>query len=780
MKNNTQSAAYAMAEKQRRAMRNRHIGFIVVLIIIALTAIACVIAVLRIKEENRIQLAQNLIAQFEINTTYHAEELDPDGDADNDNVLNSAEERSNTNPRNADTDADGLDDGGEASLGTDPNNPDTDGDGLYDGFEIMSGLDPTKTSTDGSTKDSDVRVSHKTTCGELTLEVTGDANAADVSVCDMDIFGISSNTGIIGHAYDLVSDHKFDSAKITFKPDKKELERKNLKLSKLTVLKFDAGTKTYNKIESKVDGDAGTVSADIQVYGTYALGSENAVNETPVTQIAFLLDNSGSMYPVELCEVSPENDVDFKRLSFAKSLITKLSEEEEKYLFSIAKFTGNYTLMQGFTDDTKKLDKAFEEIRNDDEIFDGSHIETALSECMKTFEKSKEKLTRNIIVMLSDGASDEQNAESIESLTSRANENGIIIMTIGLGKEADRDRLRELASQTGGKYYSASDADALENIYQQIIATLNYDLVNYSDTDEPTSGYALYNTGFDPTKNGFSFKNFRTADTPSMDFGMAVFTRDWYIGKLPVSLGELSPSKDSENKYDAPGYDLSGTDIEKSYTSNKPLSSILPKMLTSDYADVKEYLDYDSKGLTLKVRSDLRSAAQEQGWVVQDFPLNSGNLTWQNVEMLSLDIKNGADKIEKASSHDELEFLKALYRLNAEQWNDEDARFDLYSSGDEGFELLKTRLASGVPMVAVIDDSHAVNVIGLVQDSEDHRQFCLQVYDNNYVGAVKNLYIKRTIKCELDENGELVGEGCCYSCDYEGKQVGLSFSDVAF
>ena len=195
--------------------------------------------------------------------------------------------------------------------------------------------------------------------GEITLNVTGDANIADTSISELNVFGISSNTGIVSTAYDFVSDHKFQTAKITFKLDSKKVAQKGASFSDLSVLKFDASTQSYEKIKSRANSSAGTISADINTYGTYVVGTEKKANSPAVTKIAFLLDNSGSMYPVEECETSPENDVNFKRLDFTKSLINKI-EGEGDYLYSIAKFTGTYTQLQKFTADTEKLNNALE------------------------------------------------------------------------------------------------------------------------------------------------------------------------------------------------------------------------------------------------------------------------------------------------------------------------------------------------------------------------------------------------------------------------------------
>lgn len=775
---NEMSAAEALANKQNRRMRNRNIGLIAALVIIVVIVVVSIAAVYKIKRDDRIMLAQNLISQFEINTTYREPEFKSDGDEDNDGVLNEQEQRNSTNPQGEDSDNDGLSDGDEAAIGTDPLNPDTDGDGLLDGYELIAGLDPKQSSTDGKTADKDVVVKIERKQGELTVNASGSANIADLSINELNLFGISSNTGIVSTAYDLISDYSFEKASITFKLDQDELSKKGASMDGLSILKFDPTKQTYEAIKSKTGGN--TITAEITSYGTYVVGAEKKANAPAETRIAFLLDNSGSMYPVEQCEVSPENDVNFKRLDFTKSLIEKI-EGDGDYLYSIAKFTGTYKQLQSFTQDTKKLNKALNTIRTEDEVFDGSHIETALESCMNTFLDSDSGNQRNIIVLLSDGASDEPYPKSIEQLAAIADDYNIIVMTIGLGKEADRPWLQNLAAQTGGKYYSASDADALDSVYQRIVTTLNYEIVDYSDTEEKATGYSLYNTGFDPSKNGFSIKNFRTADTPSVDFGMAVMARDWYVGRLPMSVGELSPSEDSEQKYNCGGYDLSGTDIETKFKSNQPLANVVPTMLTGDYADVKKYLDYSSSGSVLKVKSDMLSEAQSQGWVVKKYKLDANNLSWEKVEMLSLDIKDSLDKIEKASSKSEAEFYKALYRLNILQWDDEGATFDLFN-GDEGFEKLKELLALGEPVVTTIDSSHTVNAIGLIQDSEDHRKFVLQVYDSNYPGAVRKIYITRSVKGEFeikDGKAKLKDTGYEYTCEYDGKQVGVKFSDIA-
>ncbi len=776
------SAAEALAIKnsrrKNRKFRPKTPLFIFLGVIALVIVVAGIIVGTQIVKNNRVSTAKSIIAQLDINMTYKESDFDPDGDWDNDGILNPNEEHNGTNVQAEDTDSDGLSDGDEMKIGTDPLKEDTDGDTLIDGYELMAGLDPRKTCTDGSTNDKDRVVTITKELGQITLELTGDANIADATIEQLDLVGISSNSSIVSDAYDFYTDYSYQTAKVTFKLDTELIDKMGYSYDDLSILSFDSSTLQYTKVDSTVDKNAGTISANLAHFSTYVVGVDKTVNDDATTRIAFLVDNSGSMYPKELCAPSSENDVDFKRVDFAQSLIEKI---EGDYTFMISKFTGTYTKLQDFTDDRTALTSALNSIKDDTEIFTGTHSQTALEQCMNEFSSSSDGKYRNIIVMLTDGESDESNPKSIDELAQIAEDKNITILTVGLGREVDRSWLQELAYSTGGKYYSASDANALDDVYKQIVTTLNYDIVNYSDSDDTINGYSLYNTGFDPDTNGFSFKNFRTSTTASVDFGMAVLARDWYLGNVQLSLGDLSPADTSTQKYDASGYDLSNTDIADKYENKTPLKNIVPSALLSDYADVKKYLDYDSKGDILKIDEDSLNDALSRGWVKNKYTIGSSKLDWTYVELLSLDIENGLDKISSGYSESEAQFLAALYRLNALQWDDSEYEFNL-TGGDEGFEKLKKLLSQGVPVVTTIDDSHTVNAIGLIQDSTCHRRYILQIYDSNYPGKTKEIYIEKSIKGSFDIASDgtatLTDTSFEYTATYEGKQVGLSFSDV--
>ncbi len=67
-------------------------------------------------------------------------------------------------------------------------------------------------------------------------------------------------------------------------------------------------------------------------------------------------------------------------------------------------------------------------------------------------------------VLLSDGQSSTDPSAAAQS----AADSGIVIYTIGFGGDADAGQLANVAGITGGQYYSASDANALENVFRLI------------------------------------------------------------------------------------------------------------------------------------------------------------------------------------------------------------------------------------------------------------------------------------------------------------------------
>lgn len=768
------SAGEALSMKRSKKESRKKIILIAIAAILVVVIVIAVISSIQAVNDNKTEKAKALVAQLDINSTYKEAEFLDNDDWDSDGIKNVNEGKGGTNLQNEDTDGDGISDGDEISLGTDPLNPDSDKDGMLDGYEIMAGTDPKQAKSDGTTDDSKRVVTINRTFGTVTAQITGCPNVADLTIEELNLTSISSNTGLISKAYDIYTDFAFEKLSLTFNVDEEKLKKLGAGIEDITVLKFNSSDRSYEKISSKTDASNKTVSADISELGTYIIGVEKIANEEPSTKVAFLIDNSGSMYAD-----FTGYDVDYKRLDFASELIDRLNGD---YSFLISKFTGTYTKLQDFTNEKSKLTSALESIRKNSEDFNGTHSQTALEMCIQEFTAGGSKKQRNVIVFLTDGESDEVNGKSLGELVALAKEKSITIMTVGLGRDIDRSWLQQLAAETEGKYYSAADAAALTDVYKQIETTFDFDMISYNSNDDTIEGYSLYNTGFKPDTNGFSFKNFRTTSSSGVDFGMAVFARDWYLGNIKTKVGSTSPSEESKLKYNAAGYDLTGTKLEDQYNKRESLINIIPSAFAGEFSDPKSYLDFSSGGTVLEIKDSIREKAELAGWAPQKYSMKSGSVEWNEVELLCLDIANSFDKIKSTYSDWEAELYAALHTLNSLQWNDKQYEFNL-TNGDEGFEKLKSLLAQGVPVVTTIDDTHTVNAIGLIQDSKVHRQYILQVYDSNYPGKTKEIYITRSpiASCNISNGkAEVKSTTFEYSTTYEGKQVGLSFSDVQY
>lgn len=742
--------------------------------------IVSIVTVKQNRERDRIEKAKNAVLLLETNMLIGEPDFPDDGDWDGDGVTNKNEVSEKTNIQSEDTDGDGISDGDELAVGTDPLKNDTDNDTLLDGYELMVGLNPRSSSTDGE-NDSQKEVTIERKVGQITVELKGNANICNTTVEELELFGIAVNGSIVSKAYDIYAEYPFKNAKVTFDLDEEKIKNMGYKPEDLTVLSFDSQSLKYDKVDSTYDKANNTISAEITKFTTYVVGVEKTANQEATTRIAFLVDDSGSMYSKKFVQngfTTPENDVDFKRIDFANSLIGMIEDNVE---IMISKYTAQYTRLVPFTTDKKSASAALEKIKNEtlyEKNFNGTYSQQAIERCIAEFAQSGNGSYRNMLVMLTDGQSDEVNPKTAKQLAALAKKKNIIILTVGLGKDVDREWLQEMASETGGKYFTASDASSLNDVYDQIVTALNYDIVNYNDTTDSVRGYSLYNTNFAPSVNGFTFKNFRTTTTRNMDFGMALMARDWYIGNLRLSMPGVDPKDDSKDKVSTDGYDLTGTKAANKYNSNDPLSKVTISALGSKFADVSEYLDYESDGSVLQVEPSVKNDAEDSGWKAIEY--ETEGLEWSKVEFLALDIANGADKIAKAYSKDDLEMLKALYHYNAMQWDDKNDEYNLVG-GSEGFERLQAQLSKGVPVVTMIDNSHAVNAIGLIQDSDNHNEYVLQIYDSNYPNDIQKIYITKNIGGVFDISGDTAtfkDTKFTFNATYEGKQVGLSFTDV--
>ncbi len=479
------------------------------------------------------------------------------GDDDNDGLNNYLEEYYGSDPKTSDTDDDGLDDYTELnSLNLDPNKKDTDNDGILDydedndgdgysnGYEISIGLDPTAKDSDCDALDDNVEIEKHNTdplngdtdgdgvsdgdevllgtdplvkqetfnltadCGEVSednpispsVEVkTGSSGVGSLEISEVtqgDNPLISSNiAGYLGAAYDFSINGEFDEAIITFKYDEslgvigEDFQPR--------VYHLDEDTGILNEVENQIV-ENGKVSVTVEHFSIYLLLNKvefDKVWESEIkppeyegngktgVDIVFVIDSSGSM---------SSNDGSKLRHTAVKQFIDKLGENDRA---AVIDFDSYATLYQAFTDDKTALYTAVDRVDSSG----GTSLSAGMSLAISQFTDSSYSRTDayKYIVFLTDG-----DGSYSTSYTTDAANNGIIVYTIGLGSGVQASVLKAIANGTGGKYYFASTASTLPNIYLDV----SFETIDYttdSNEDKISDYYTtLLNDGTLPLSNG--------------------------------------------------------------------------------------------------------------------------------------------------------------------------------------------------------------------------------------------------------------------------------------
>ena len=709
--------------------------------------------------------ADNQIAalKYEFNQGYPktfnlAETIDPEQDYDKDYLTNSAELSMNTNGSVADSDGDGIIDGDEEKHGTDPLNPDSDGDDIFDGIELRAGLDPLSTETTKGKPDSEKLFTNTIRFDEGEFTLSGNAGIFGANVEKLSLYSVEANAGSLSAPYEVYSAEPFKSATIKFEYNPSILSVSGIKPEEVHIYKFNPRTKEFTNINGKLDAENNCISCNVTENGVYLIGADHIV-QTVVTEdtkinVHLLIDNSGSMYASNSQYVSEENDVEFKRLSFATNLVSRLTADTD---VAISTFTFAFDTLCDFTNNKGNSIAAINKIRSIGPGYDGTSVERALMLGLKTFTEDTLN-ERNIIILLTDGISTDTAGYKLDDILSNAIAKNVTIMTISLGENIDRVLLQDIADETGGKYFPISDANALEGLYSTLIATMSNDIVD-EDMDGTPDSYSLYDTGFRAEENGFKFNNFKTVDYSSNDFGMAALARDWFKGKAVTS--------HNPDDFDT-GYDFANGTIN----TNDLLSKVILPSMESKYTNPDNYLNFLSSGTTLAIDNNTLKEAQELGWAkrTEDYPGTSDK--WDKVEYLVPNYSIGKIRVKYGENDHAL--LRAIGYYNSFR----DAEEGFVLSDESDLNRVKIILGTGSPMVMKMTweengeyYSRFVNLIALRRDMDNPNLFNMKIYDTN-TAPVDTVTLNRTMK--LNSNGSFTNN-YTYSASWNGKQVSITF-----
>lgn len=412
--------------------------------------------------------------------------FDSDEDFDGDGITNIKEIQMGLDPTFDDSDLDGLVDSKEIdTYKTDPMNKDTDGDGVSDGDEIRVGSDPLK---------KEIKFVESKKSGEIcenspvSAEVKVDVTDEQVGTLVINPVTYSDNAmisptvpGYLGVAYDFTINGEISNAELVFNYDTSLGELgENFQPR---IYYCNEKTKMFEELPNqKVEN--GKVTATTTHFSTYILLNKVEFDKvweteikTPATDpnqqftgldIVFVIDSSGSM---------SSNDNNGLRKTAAKNFVNKLTENDRA---AVVDFDGSSRIYQNFTKDKAALTNAIDRVDSSG----GTSLSAGISTAINLFTNSSYDRTDafKYIIFLTDG-----DGSYSTSYTATAANNNIVIYTIGLGSGVRESTLKNIASGTGGKYYFASEADALEPIYDEI----SFETIDYS-SDKNKDGIPDY------------------------------------------------------------------------------------------------------------------------------------------------------------------------------------------------------------------------------------------------------------------------------------------------
>ncbi len=410
--------------------------------------------------------------------------IDYQGDLDGDGLTNGEEcALYNTDMLLMDTDGDGLTDGEEVvTYSTDPLNCDTDGDGANDGAEVKYGTDPL-IHNDAFNVNVVIEVEEDIVKPGIQLDGVSGEQLNTLTIKENDYFEEAQTPGYMGQAYDY--DIEGDvSGTIVFEFEQPVTRARSATTIDPIIYRYDSQKNALFPQATTVVGNV--ASANVEEFGSYILLDRrvyenqmswidnfgiNNEGEYSALEIVLVIDDSGSM---------SSNDRYYQRLEVAKTLVEGLPENSK---IGIVKF-GQYTTKLTSTLISDK-EVAVEYLttptyfQNDE---GSTYMYGAINESFSLYQ-STDDTTLKMMVVLSDGIAHDTSKHA--NVISTAQAKDVAIYTVGLGSSSSSyftNYLKPLAEGTDAKFYLASNASGLTEIYDEIGQRI--DIVTDTDGDE--------------------------------------------------------------------------------------------------------------------------------------------------------------------------------------------------------------------------------------------------------------------------------------------------------
>lgn len=539
---------------------------------------------------------------------------------------------------------------------------------------------------------------------------------------------------------------------------------------------------SFELIETQIDSENNIAKAQLNHFSMYVLADKITMAISIRNEIVFLIDNSGSMYtPEQAFEKSknifkeekdfvdfPGNDPEYKRLELVSNIINKL---DENYKFGIAKFTDVGVLLNQIDSNKDKANEAIQKIKTDGEYFTGTYIASSITNMIYWFDQSDGSTKYNrYIVLITDGVETDKESEThIEEAIKKAKEENIKIITIGIGNDVDYNYLKRISDSTGGKYFHANDADALNGIYNALYSTLNLNRVTFNEGAKDEEDYlVIADSGFTSSTNGLPVINYRTSIADGQCYGIAQLAMKYYTGILELKSEKTQNIDGNKGVY---GYNLNNIDLFK---NNQALSSFrfknenIGKILSLKNKERLDYekLDKDYKEgkeeLHLALKEEYKKLVEETGGVISVREEEVQKEKYGKIIADIIYVDTSKINNEMLEKNPDLQLFKAIeyyYGLQFKEDGTVNEDNNIIINNSNNFKLLIKEIDNGNPAVLLFESgssgstfvnivryllkrtSHAVNGTQVMQSLKNPNTYKIAIYNNNSPGETQYLVL---------------------------------------
>lgn len=207
-------------------------------------------------------------------------------------------------------------------------------------------------------------------------------------------------------------------------------------------------------------------------------------------------------------------DLKPNRMEALKKVASEFIESRPNDRIGLVLYAGEGYTKVPVTSDKAVVVDALNDIKFDNVLQDGTAIGTGLATAINRVKDSKAK--SKVIILLTDGVNNSGTIEP-ETASDIAKEYGIKVYTIGLGSngmamypysvapngdfifrmmkvEIDEQLLKNIAKNTGGRYYRANSNAKLETIYDEInkLETTEIEELKFYDYDEKYRPFLIF------------------------------------------------------------------------------------------------------------------------------------------------------------------------------------------------------------------------------------------------------------------------------------------------